>query len=404
MTGRFLNWNGGVRRLSFFGAFPKENILIRLLAASLAFLPCLQNCEAAIYHKGEPVLKGGKFVVDFEKLYWCPSPESPDQDRIQGHMELLVNEDVQSIVVVVQLLDTKGLVLSSFSITPQTCPIHPSHFYSSKYSGGSYGSINRYPFCGVENPRVEVDSYDRNSEAYKTGEKAWYYVDFHRIVTAQSLRVVNVVVNGREVQYNVRFAANKLLRSPMQAPAIKHGRMAAFGSEASCLRWIPPDVKDENPGKKTNDELPISNSPKKEERIPSAIPPAKKVVVSPGQKASLAKVENGDILVLQYVEGVCGRTAQRMLSPDEKEASARPQLFLEQTDPAFGVIRREQTLDTGTRNLPQAIVADFSGEFFLELRSSYMGNVIYRVWKIPKENSDAFYDSPLGRMVKSRHK
>lgn len=202
-------------------------------ACIMAFL-FTPGADAAIYYRGKEVLKNGKPVVDVERLFWAPVKDSAGTDRIQGYVDIHGEAKIRSLMLVLQSFNSRGKLESSFSITPNTCSLHPC-----------WDCNDFYPFCGVRYLLPKASPRFKKTECYKKGENAWFFVDFPRNKDIQSIKIVNAVVDGEEVQYNVRVVANKLLRNNLQPPEIKHGTEATLGDESSCREWLP-ESSDEN--------------------------------------------------------------------------------------------------------------------------------------------------------------
>ena len=217
----------------------KSKKAVFLLSFALAFLAAAQS-EAAIYFRGKEVTNDAKAVADFEKIYWVGDCPTPGTDRIMVHMQLRATSAVGRLLVVMQAFDTKGDPVTAFSASPKKCDEHPSDYW--RKIGASADGANRFPFCGVENPLVEVNPKNTRLEAYKNGEKAWFYIDFKRDKNVQSIRIVNVVLDGKEVQYNVKVTGNRLARTLSQPSTMKHSTEATFGNEATCRNWLPKDT------------------------------------------------------------------------------------------------------------------------------------------------------------------
>lgn len=223
----------------------KSNIIE---AAIVAALVCAPVADAAIYFRGKEVLQGAKPVVDVERFFWAPLKDSANTDRIQGHIDINGDNKIHSVILVVQVFNSRGELKSSFSITPRTCEIHPCYGRCSDF----------YPFCGVRYSRPKAEPWFKKTECYKKGEIAWFYVDFPRDRDYSTMRVVNAIVDGNEVQYNIRYVANKLLRYNLQPPEIKHGTKAELGDASECTGWLPqmPDdivspLKSDNDGERS---------------------------------------------------------------------------------------------------------------------------------------------------------
>ena len=461
-----------------------RNITLSLCLAA-ATLACGLRCEAAIYSRGKEVASDSKAVADLTRLSWSASPDAADKDRIQGHLIIDVDNVVKSVLLVFQSFDSQGKLITTFSISPKTCMDHPSIYWAKQGTPPSRDAANRFPLCGVENSRIEINPRNKHYDTYKSGEKAWFYVDSPRDKRALSIRLVNVVIDGKEVQYTIRGSANRLVRSTTSAPVIKHGTEAMLGSEYSCKRWAPTDAgttaapsatpasswgsSTQRQGQGTWGQGQGSTWGQGQSTWPSqgqrqgqgtwgqgqgqstwgqgqstwssqgqrqgntwgqgqnswssqgqgqsqstwgqnqsqgqsqfAMPSPTTVNVAPGAKVKLAAVEAGDIVVIQFMDGKCGRTVSGMMSPDDPESTVRPTLTFEQESPGQGRAKKGIDLLTGTKSAPQAVTAEGAGELFMELRATLMGNVAYRVWLISRKDSYSFYQTPVGKAVKSR--
>jgi len=223
------------------------------IANHLAFPVCLvafllaSGADAAIYYRGKEVLRNGTPVADVERLLWAPVKDSAGTDRIQGSVDIRARRTIHSIMLVLQAFNSRGKLEASFSITPNTCDLHRKLIFDDE---------NFYPFCGVRISHQKPSPGFKGTERYKKGENAWFYVDFPRNRDIQTIKIVNVIVDGEEVLYNVRIASNILLRSNMQPPEIKHGTEATLGDESSCKEWLPDtsDGNDPAPASRRRDE------------------------------------------------------------------------------------------------------------------------------------------------------
>lgn len=483
-------------------------MLLKLIVSLTLF--CAICCDAAVLYRGKDVLTNAKPIADIQRLSWTASPDAPEKDRIQGHMDINVESSVNSLMLVMQVFDKQGKLLSTFSISPKACDDHPCIYFVRKGSPQNLKTVNRFPFCGVENSHVDVSKGYKSYDTYKTGEKAMFYVDMPRNANAQDIRVVNVVIDGKEVQYNNRVIGNKLARSSVPPSALKHGTEAALGSEFSCRRWTPTDDTAAKPAPSTTTPSGRGASTQGQgawgqqrpgqtqggwgqtqgqstwgqqrpgqtqggtwgqtqgqgswsqaqgqgtwgqqrpgqtqggtwgqaqgqgtwgqaqgqgtwgQQRPGqgqgtwgqtqgqgsqsagsqfAMPTPAKVNVTPGARAKLAAVAVGDIVVIQFMDGMCGRTVSGMTSPDDPESPARPSLTFEREEPGVGKVKRPIDLATGTKAAPQAVTSESAGELFMELRSTLMGNANYRVWVIPAKDSYQFYQSPVGKAVQKK--
>ena len=161
-------------------------------------------------------------------------------------------------MLVFRAFDTKDEPVFSFSMIPRRCEIHPC--------GGTCSDF--YPFCVVRySPRKPDDGFKRTA-CYQKGETAWFYVDIPRNNKIQTMRIVNSIVNGQEVSYNVRIVANRLKRSGLQPPEIKHGTAAEFGDEIAYSTWLPPlveaqkqQVPEEDEGRTDHNDTPPGGGP-----------------------------------------------------------------------------------------------------------------------------------------------
>lgn len=464
----------------------RKNIAFALCLIA-ATLPGGLRCEAAIYSRGKEVANEGKPVADVTRLIWVQSPNSAEKDRIQGHIEISVDDAVKSVLLVFQSFDSQGKLVTTFSLSPQTCTDHPSVYWAKQGTPPSRDTANRFPLCGVENTRIVIDSRNKRFETYKSGEKAWFYADSPRDKRVQSIRLVNVVIDDKEVLYAVRGSGNRLSRYTSTAPAIKHGTEATLGSEYSCKRWAPADTGasattststasswgtttqrqstwgqsqsawpsqrqgqsqstwgqsqstwGQSQGQSTWGQSQGGQSTwgqsqgqsawgqgqstwgqsqgqstwgqgqstwgqgQGQSQGPFSMPAPAKINVAPGAKVKLAAVEAGDIVVVQFMDGKCGRTVSGMMSPDDPESPVRPTLSFEQESYGQGRVKKGIDLLTGTKSAPQAVTAEAAGELFMELRATLMGSVTYRVWHISRQDSYSFYQTPVGKAVKSR--
>lgn len=191
---------------------------------ALCFFMLASIASANIYFRGKAA-QGGSTAncpVDVTRLMWGKD-EYGSGDRIQGQIQLSkMVEEVQSIRIIIQGVDSSGEIVESYA-----CVIG---------RGGSdyyYSRKSRYPFRGVILLRQDKDRYYIDKEL----ETSWFYFDFTAKPEIKNFLVVNVVLNDREVPFNLRLVGNRLPRTMTTLPKIKTGDPGEF---FATTEWVPP--------------------------------------------------------------------------------------------------------------------------------------------------------------------
>ena len=199
---------------------------IRSLLMAVVVTLTISSTYANVFFKGKPVHGGttANCPVDVKRLMWG-SDDMGTGDRIQGQIQVGKTVDkVQSLKIIIQGIDATGSVIESFALTLSHGGI--------SYEGVmivSFGNDSRYPFLGVV--------FLRHGEINKDLENAWFFFDFPQRPEIKNFLVVNMVLNDREVPYNLRLVGNRLSRS---LSALPHMKKSGKGNFFATTEWVPP--------------------------------------------------------------------------------------------------------------------------------------------------------------------
>lgn len=162
----------------------KLSALIFALAALSIF-----DASANVYFKGK-VMSGGSTAncpVDITRIMWGSDGKNAGE-RIQAQIQLREHRFV-SLVIIIQSIDNAGNVQGAYSL------------------------------------RADMVVSD-----------SWFFFDFPQDKNIKSFQIVNVIINGQEVPYNLKIAGNRLIRSLTTLPKMKDGRQ---GEMSVTTKWIP---------------------------------------------------------------------------------------------------------------------------------------------------------------------
>ncbi len=218
---------------------------------AFVFGTALYACTALanVFFYGKAVL-GGSTVncpIDVTRILWGDD-DMKSGDRIQGQIQVSkIVEQVESIRIIIQGINSAGEVVETYALTLSR---------GNDIGGHYFGSQGRYPFPGVIFLRYERGYIDKEME------NAWFYFDFPKSTEVKNFLIVNMVLNGREVPYNLRLVGNRLPRSLTTMPRIKNGHRGDF---SVTTEWIPPPTpiaeselvknkKGDKAARKTDDE------------------------------------------------------------------------------------------------------------------------------------------------------
>lgn len=333
--------------------------LSRILAVGiLAVLPALAS--ASVFKKGEPSFTE-KAIADFKNFEWSVHPSKVGSDRIQGRVE--IKRNASTLIVVFHAKDSQNNHIATFGINVT----------------GPYQSLpDEFAFA----------------------------LSFEQDASIKKLQIANVVLDDEEIPFNLRLAGNSLIRSMMKTPTLKGSLGGSFMNETQCGQWSPAMEKTAKkaglqytPSAKAT--KPVENRIAHHEETGQMSDSPKfrtfSINVVPGDKKQIAKLNRGDLLVIKYESGTCGRTITSRGSPDVG-GNLSPKIAVKDKyhigKPSMIEIAK------GTSARPHAILCqEDEAEYLLEFPARWFGSVTYSIVVVESEHVESFLNSKAGKGI-----
>lgn len=317
---------------------------------SLSLLFFTSSASAAFYQRGKELLnvKSSNVGCVVERIYWGSDKNNPETDRIICQIS---NPSVYSAILVFHAFDSKGEYLSSFSISAS----------------------------------LLLDSTSLSA-------------DFRTDRQIKTLKLVNVVINGNEVVYNLRLASSKIMRSLTNPPMFKHIVRASFRDNDETSQWNPEPETKKIQKKHTFDDRRSKNIILNDNEKAIKFGEEKRVHLNPGDTKKLASCEAGDLIIFRYASGILGETIEQRKSPDEKTAVSRPIIIRRVIDES-GKKDESIPLNPDTIKHPQGLLCDNPAIYGIILSKDVLGSVTYRYWVIPASKVAQFLNTPAGKLI-----
>lgn len=336
----------------------KSNMIRMIAAFALVVLPSLS--PASVFRKGEPAFTE-KAVADFKNFEWSVHPGKAGSDRIQGRVE--IKRRASSLIVVFHAKDSQNRHVATFGI--------------------------------------EVTQYVSLPNEFA------FAVSFEQDASIKKLQVANVVLDNDEIPYNLRIAGSALVRSMMKTPTLRGSLGGSFLNESQCGQWSPAMEKSAKeaglqytPSAKATNPMENRIAHRDESLQERDLVESKKfsIDVVPGDKKSIARLKRGDLLLVKFENGTCGRTIASRGSPDAN-GNLSPKILVKAKYNAGQPGSIE--ISKGTVAKPQAILCqEEEAEYLLEFPSRWFGRVTYSFVVVESGNVEAFLKSKAGKGIK----